>query len=206
MHVYVKTFKGKKFVCVFQVVNGGCLTYSFWPSPLFKSVFGVFLVVVEFLLPLAILIYCYGRIIWVLTRRVSDGVGPVKVISLSRSRSIPTSAPKPQKDTFRLARDNTLKTFILVGVCFIICLSNSQVYYLLFNLGFDTDFDGTYFKFAILLSFINCTINPFIYLVKYKDYKLALRHCFVTGKDKSNEGSESLPSVLQSSDISQKNP
>ena len=133
-----------------------------------------FLVLVEFFIPLVILFYCYGRIIWVLSRRVGNPLG--KSIS--------------QKDTFQLARDNTLKTFILVGIFFIICLSNSQIYYLMFNLGYDTDFDSTYFKFAILMSFINCTINPFIYLIKYKDYKQALKLCFGCEMTRNTEISE----------------
>ena len=179
---YCTKYSNKLLSLVFQVVHGGCLTYSFWPSSLFKTVFGIFLVSVEFLIPLIILFYCYGRIIWVLSRRVGNTLG--------------NSSSK--NDTFQLARDNTLKKFILVGVCFIICLSNSQIYYLMFNLGYNTDFDGNYFKFAILMSFINCTINPFIYLVKYKDYKEALKLCFGCKITKHSEITETKQCNLSS--------
>ena len=74
-----------------------------------------------------------------------------------------------------MARTNTIKTFLLVGICFIICWSNNQGYFLLYNLGYGIELKGTYFNFATLMAFGNCTVNPFIYLIKYKDYQNALR-------------------------------
>ena len=149
------------FVFILQVVMGVCKVYSFWPSVLFSSIFGVFLVIIEFIGPLIILIYCYGRIVWVLTRRIDSNLQP-------------TSS---KTDTFQLARTNTLKTFFLISICFVICWSCEQRFYFMFNIGYNVDFNGTFFKFSILMAFINCTINPFIYLLKYKDYQQALKHC-----------------------------
>ena len=151
-------------VCLFilQVVMGVCNIHSFWPSVLFSSIFGVFLIVIEFIGPLIILIYCYRRIVWVLTRRIDSTLQP-------------TSS---KTDTFQLARKNTLKTFFLISICFVICWSCEQGFYLMFNIGFHVDFHSTFFKVSILMAFINCTINPFVYLIKYKDYQQALKHCF----------------------------
>ena len=83
-----------------------------------------------------------------------------------------------QKDKFQLARRNTIKTFLLISMCFIICWGSQEVYYLMFNLGFNADFNGTFFKFSVIMAFVNCTINPFIYLMKYQDYQKALKYCF----------------------------
>ena len=47
----------------------------------------------------------------------------------------------------------------------------------MFNIGYDVDFNGTFFKVSILMAFINCTVNPFIYLIQYKDYQQALKQC-----------------------------
>ena len=132
-----------------------CKVYSFWPSVLFSSIFGVFLVIIEFTGPLVILIYCYGRIVWVLTRRIDSELQP------SSSKT----------DTFQLARTNTLKTFFMISICFVICWSCEQGFYLMFNIGYNVDFNGTFFKVSILMAFFNCTINPFIYLIKYRDYQ-----------------------------------
>ena len=48
----------------------------------------------------------------------------------------------------------------------------------MYNIGYDADLNGTFFGVAILMAFLNCTINPFIDLIKYKDYQQALKHCF----------------------------
>ena len=120
--------------------------------------------------------YCYGRIVWVLTRRID-----LKLDTTETSPRKNCSDNKMQtiiRDKFQLARQNTIKTFLLVGLCFIICWSNDQIFFLMFNLGYDVDFNGVYYKFCVLMVFLNCTINPFIYLIKYRDYQHALREFF----------------------------
>ena len=79
------------------------------------------------------------------------------------------------KDKFQLARRNTIKTLLIVGCGFIICWTQNQVSYLLYNLGYPLDFNGTYFQYTVLMGFLNCTVNPFIYLAQYKDYQIALK-------------------------------
>ena len=147
-----------------------CKIQSFWPSVLFNSIFGVFLFIIEFIGPLIILIYCYGRIVWVLTRRINF--------------KLETTGTKA--DTFQLARKNTLKTFFMISICFVVCWSCDQGFYLMFNIGYDVDFNGTFFEVATLMAFVNCTINPFIYLIKYKDYQQALKHCLNCMRPTSN--------------------
>ena len=144
---------------ILQVSSGDCFLYSSWPSPCFKSSIGVLLVLVEFILPLIIMAYCYIRIIWILTRRIGSNLG-------SGSQLV---------DKFQLARINVVKTFLLVGICFIICWSNNQVYYLMSNLGYDADWNSDFYKFTVVMVFLNCTINPFIYLIKYQDFQMALK-------------------------------
>ena len=161
-----------QFGLLFQVVSGKCFVYAFWPSDFSSSVFGVFLVVIEFLGPLIILIYCYGRIVWILTRRIDSNLDNTGT----------------QTDKFQLARRNTIKLFLLISLCFIICWSSVQVYYLMFNLGYHADFNGTFFKFSVIMAFGNCTVNPFIYLIKYQDYQRALRSFFRCQKKQNVDG------------------
>ena len=143
----------------FQVISGNCLIYAFWQSVLLSSVVGIILIFIQFLIPLFILIYCYGRIVWILIRGIDS-----KLNNTSGGA-----------DTFQTARNNTTKTLLIVALCFIICWSNNQVYYTMYNLGYQVDWNGVYYKFTVLMVFLNCTVNPFIYLVKYKDYQVALR-------------------------------
>ena len=134
--------------------------YRFWPCPLFKSIWGVGLVIVSFLVPILILFYCYGRIVWVLTRRIDSSLSSTGL-----------------NDTFHVARTNTIKTLLTVALCFVICWSNNQIYYLIYYLGFEVDWTSTYYNFTVLMVFLNSTVNPFIYLIKYRDFHDALRKC-----------------------------
>ena len=152
---------------ILQVVSRSCFPSVSWPSRLFSSAWGVFVIVIQFLAPLTILVYCYGRIVWVLTRRIDS--------SLDNSEANKSSNNLKINNTFLLARANTIKTFLMVGVSFFICWVNDEVYYLMYNLGYDTDWNGLYFKFCVIMVFLNCTVNPFIYLIKYQDYQLALK-------------------------------
>ena len=127
-----------------------------------SSIIGIILIFIQFLIPLIILVYCYGRIVWILTRRIDSKLNT-------------TTNANPHADTFQTARNNTIKTLLIVALCFIICWSNNQVYYTMYNLGYKVDWNGVFYKFTVLMVFFNCTVNPFIYLVKYKDYQVALR-------------------------------
>ena len=127
------------------------------------------MIIVSFFIPIIILIYCYGRIAYVLTRRIDS--------KLSSSGS---------NDTFHVARTNTIKTFVTVGLCFVICWSNNQIYYLMYNLGYKVDWNSTYYNATVFMVFLNCTVNPFIYLIKYRDYQEALRYLLCRKKSYSH--------------------
>ena len=149
------------------------MVYAFWPSLLFSSIFGVYMINVQFIIPCIILVYCYGRIVWILTRRIDTNL---QENGLQTEKSL-------------LARKNIIKTFLLVGLCFVICWSNNSFYYLMYNLGYKADWNSTYFHFTVLMIFLNCTVNPFIYLIKYKDYQTALRKLFGYERKKPEEDS-----------------
>ena len=53
---------------------GECLPYLIWPSHLVWSAVGVFLLFLQFFLPFLILIFCYGRIVWVLSKRIGSNI------------------------------------------------------------------------------------------------------------------------------------
>ena len=139
---------------------------------------GVLLISIQFLIPLLILVYCYARILWILHRRINSNLNQPK---------------STQADKFQLAKTNTIKTFLIVGICFVICWSNNQMYFLLFTFGYVSSWDSVYYKFTILMIFLNCTVNPFIYLFKYRDYQKALKSCFGCQKLRSNDESTVNP-------------
>ena len=164
---------------------------------------------VQFLIPFIILIICYGKIVWVLTRRINTDLikttckatvdnsnnfcGPINNFR-TISKSVDLGNEK-----FQLARRNTIKTLLIVGLCFIICWSQNEVEYFMYNCGYDLDFNSTRHQFSILMVFLNCTVNPFIYLIKYRDYQEALRAFFNCIKEDHSKSLNS--STISSSNI-----
>ena len=138
---------------------------------------------IQFLIPVLVLIICYGQIIWVLTTRINtDLMKPKPQVDKSQNSSN-LSSPHTNfsqvidtnKEKFQLARKNTIKTLLIVALCYIICWSQIQIMYFMYNCGYDINFNTTYFQFTVLMVFLNCIVNPFIYLIKYRDYQEALK-------------------------------
>ncbi len=141
-----------------QVINGECI-YGIWPwswhgsNQLMGSIYSV----LQFFLPLIIIIFCYGTILWKLSNRTN------------------LSNKNQQVDTYQRARRNVTTTFCIVAFFFVVCWVQQQTLYLMFLLGYPVDFRGFYWNFAVEMVFLNCTVNPFIYLVKSKDFQDALK-------------------------------
>ena len=148
---------------------------------------------IQFFIPVLVLIVCYGQIIWVLTRRINTDLMKNKSaesnsdnVSEDNARTT-TKAVDTSKEKFQLARRNTIKTLLIVGLCFIICWSQNQIIYFMYNCGYNVKFNSVYFDFTILMVFVNCTVNPFIYLMQYRDYQETLKHFFHCNKKPRNE-------------------
>ncbi len=124
---------------------------------------GFVLLIIEYFIPVLVIIYCYASIIHMLSARINND-------QLSSGQDVNSTNNRLQQ-----AKRNTLITLTFVAGAFVICWSQSQFLYLLYNLGFDIDFHGTYFFIAILIAILNCTINPFIYMFKYRDCQVALK-------------------------------
>ena len=186
-----------------QVVDGICKRVSIWPSDVARTAAGMSITFIEFLIPFTILIFCYCKIIWVLTRRINtDLIQNMTDNSGTNNSGRAKSGKDTSKDLFQLARKNTIKTLLIIGFCFIICWSQNQASYFMYNFGFYVDFNSTYFQFGILMVFLNCTVNPFIYLIKYRDYQEALKTFLYCTKNGQNGNLHSMSTSLSNTNSS----
>ena len=168
----------KEILYKFQLVGGECLIYDSWPSDTLKTVWGIIIIFIQFFIPFFILIFCYGKIAWMLSQRIQ-----MDDFSHNKSRDIGNGMnmdnrnrlKDTQKDKFQLARRNTIKTLLIVGCCFIICWSQDQIFYFMYNCGYPVDWNSPYYHIIGLMVFLNSTVNPFVYLLMYKDYQKALK-------------------------------
>ncbi len=163
---------------------GACI-YGLWPWPGkgWNTALGISGVVIQFCIPLLIIVFCYGTIIWRLSRKTN----------LSQ-----------QRDTYQRARRNVAVTFCLVACLFVMCWIQHQVWYLLFILGYPIDLNSVYRHFVIQMVFLNCTVNPFIYLVKSLDFQHALREmlCCKNAASGTQRNPVSAPRVVSAESAS----
>ena len=138
----------------------------------------MFIVSVEFIVPLVILVFCYIRILWIIRARIGSQMGNDEHTA-----------------KFEQARNNLIKTLFVVVFFFFICYLGSEVVDLFFYLGFDVDWNSGYYKFVVSMRILNCTVNPFIYLVNYKDFQRALMEQFGCRKSRSNFNSNLSSSI-----------
>ena len=95
------------------------------------------------------------------------------------------------------ARQNVIKTLIIVGACFIICWGPNQILYFLSNIGVRVDFTSIYYHWTVMMTSVNCCINPIIYTFKYEQFRKCLRklfHIYPTNGKASETGESSLGS------------
>ncbi len=151
-----------------QVIDGKCfLTYT---SENVGKILGVVVVSIQYIIPLIVILICYGRIIYMLSKKLdlsssnlNEGSGEIEI---------------RQRKMYVLAKRNTLKTLIIVAVCFLACWTQNQVQYFMYLIGFEVNWNSAYFKFGWTIIFVNCTVNPFVYLFLYKDFQTALQELF----------------------------
>ena len=152
-----------------------CFVLSIWPNVLTSKIVGVYIVFVAVILPASILIFVYGRIAWVLSRKVRNDILTDKIKRGTGNDNVVSSATNLRMKKYQLATRNTIKTLVLVAVSFIICWTGNQVLAFLHNIGYKVEFDSEVYQFFVLMVCVNCTINPFVYLVQYKEYQTALK-------------------------------
>ncbi len=151
-----------------QVLEGKCVL-SVWPSETWGRTIGVLIIVIQFFIPLFVILYCYANILWILSS------------SLELNLSHTGSQFHKQKNNvivhrMQVARRNTVKTLFIVACCFVMCWSQNQTIYFMFNLGYNLNWNSVYFNFTIFMVFLNCTVNPFIYWACYNDFQRALKN------------------------------
>ena len=130
-----------------------------------------------------ILVYCYGRILWIIRARIVSNMG----------------SEDAQRAKFELARNNLIKTLFVVAFFLVICHMGINIFYLYYHFGFEVDWNSGIYHFCIGMYFLNCTINPFIYLVNYKHFQKALMEQFSCRKSRQESDSELTGSTVTTS-------
>ena len=167
--------KGIKVTCVIVWIFGAAQAVPYGPVPAgldtnnkcnpnlgwsyeAQYALGWFSFIISLILPIVIMIFSYTRIYVSLITRIT---------AIDSSKKKDRSISKAAK--------NVCKTFLTVTICFIICTTPLNVVYLYFNLGYYVDFNSWWYNLIVILIYLNCCCNPFVYVAQYKEFQNGLR-------------------------------
>ncbi|XP_071839128.1 annetocin receptor-like [Apostichopus japonicus] len=77
-----------------------------------------------------------------------------------------------------LQRRNTTLTLFTVYIAYILCWTLNQFSFLVYNLGGPLNFDGVYYRFALIMATSNSCINVFIYAFRFKMFQQGIISLF----------------------------
>ncbi len=149
-----------------HIEDGQCLVYFTWPSSAAKALFGTVWILVKLIVPAITLIFCYGRIAFVLHHKVKE------------RNEANNGVARTADDKFIRGRKNTIKTLFIVAVCFLVCWTWNQVHFFMFNLGVTFRFTTAVYHVQVMMVYLNTCINPFIYAFKYEKFQEAALSLF----------------------------
>ncbi len=136
-----------------QRVAGDC--YHIWPSYASQTVGGFLVFLIELIIPIAVIIFAYTKIILELRKR-------------SRARAEDNN--QDARNMLSRANKNVTKTLLVVVVFFGICWTPASINYLLFNLGINELLVLNIVSPASFLTVNMCT-NPIIYCFTYERFQ-----------------------------------
>jgi len=149
------------------IAEGVCLGHMKWESDTVRILCGIVGILLFFLLPLVIFIYCYGRIVVVMRRQM-------RVMAAHNTEGhAQMNASQMQS---KRAKWNITKTMIIVSVAFVICWFPNNIYFMIVENEAQPDNLYVGYYFTVFMAYLNTCINPFIYAMKHEGVKERLAH------------------------------
>ena len=151
-----------------------CILYKAFPSHWVQMFVGCIVLMVQYVIPLIIISFCYIRIF-------------LKISNHKRN------IPRLNIDSvINRVRKNVIRTLLIVSTCFIIFWTPNQLLYALYNMGLSDLFTNRFFHVSVCLVYLNCCCNPFIYALSYETFKSSAKKLFCNRQHIFNEPSSTI--------------
>jgi hypothetical protein len=154
-----------------KFVDGICYVATQYPSNGVRVTMGAIILIVEYVSPLSIIIFCYVS----MARSLRNKVHPQIAM---------TTSTLPQVEVKSLSRGerNVTKTLVIVIACFVVCTTYKQVVIFLLYAGIDgVSPTSVGFNVAQLMSSASTCIYPYIYLASHNEFNKGVRKLFRQG-------------------------
>ena len=165
--------------------DGRCAAFIERISPTYQMFMGISTFLLNYVIPLTFTVFFYISMALKLHEKIAPDQRKISevssVVSLNVSNiSEENNSEKDEKQTgnFDLvkARNNILKTSMLLSISFVICWSTNQFYRFLYYFAVIPlgGFLPLYY-FSVIMVFANSCFNPFIYCLKYKPFQQSVK-------------------------------
>ena len=158
-----------------------CAAYAVWPGAGVQRLAGVFSTILPFFFPVIVMIILYGKIVLILRAKARVGM---------------TSQVVPNKGITK-SQSNLTKTCVIIVAAFICCWGPSQAFWMLYNLGLDISMKDDGHMATLLMIYLNCSVNPFIYTFSFGEFQKGMRrlfHCCSCIKKRAGDQASSIGS------------
>ncbi|XP_071798785.1 melanopsin-like [Asterias amurensis] len=125
-----------------------------------------------YFIPLTVMLVVYVHITLVLKKGAAR-LGPAPAVQPSGG-----GGGADQRESLMTARRNTFKTLLIVFIVFTVCWTPNIVIYSIFFLGGAVDLTSAVYLISVAMVAANGCVNPFIYAIKYKQFRKALKTLF----------------------------
>ena len=190
-------FVGSFTIPTSGVLRGRCWSSYIWPSRVVAATVGMLSMFVNMIFPIIVHCVCYISILRVLRKRTSkvvpkdtstattgQGKSSTVVLPSTSAEAKPVQAtttalrvPDPTARLNEIATRNVIDTLAIVTACYVLCWIPNKIYIIMYMMGKITVF-GTIYQVTVIMVFINCCINPIIYIAKYDAFKKGVAMLF----------------------------
>ena len=161
-----------------------CLVWSHFPDETSLVLVSTFDFILTFPLPFLIMIIAYSKMI--LAMREQRKIVPAST----------TDGATKRNATIVKVQTNIFVTMATVSVCFVLCWVWNSIWGLVNKISGPLSRSSIIYEFTVFAVLINCTINPWIYIARYKQFQQAVRAVFKLKGRKESYSSHNNLSTL----------
>ncbi len=167
--------------------EGLCISNRVWPSLFWFRFTSVVVCVLYFIFPITLISILYLWIFFYLKRKATTG-------------SVGENPNNNQTNKLTQAKENILKTLVILTVLFFLCWVWNIIFFLLVTFGVPLVPSGPFYDFSVYMTNVNCCVNPMCYAVQYREFQKQAKQLFCrrSGRPRETENSSSSSTTLNS--------
>ncbi|XP_071478280.1 kappa-type opioid receptor-like [Diadema antillarum] len=175
--------------------EGECDTQPTWTRAAGISL-GLIHFILVFVVPVCIMAFVYIMIIreMGLKKDALHRKGPGDTPDANNDSSDTPLRSDPASKVVHPSRNITMTLCILFAV-YVICWTPNQITFLQYNLGGPLNFSGAWYQFTVIMVFLNCCVNPFIYAFRLKKFQKGVRMLVAHHWHRQDEGDSTTEST-----------